>query len=47
LAQTTNPAYLLELSADEVLSKGGRKVIVEGPLLETEAINFYIKIYKD
>lgn len=47
LAQTTNPAYLLELSADEVLSRGGRKVKVMGPLLEEEATDFYKKIYKD
>jgi len=43
---TINPAYLLELSAEEVLSKGGRKVKVEGPLLEEEAIDFYKTIYK-
>jgi len=46
LVQTTNPAYLLELSADEVLSRGGRKVEVDGPLLEEEAARFYTGIYK-
>jgi tRNA(Arg) A34 adenosine deaminase TadA len=44
---TINPAYLLELSAEEVLSKGGRKVKVQGPLLEEEAIDFYKTIYKE
>ena len=46
VAQTTNPAYILELSADEVLSRGGRKVKVEGPLLEEGATEFYSDIYK-
>jgi tRNA(Arg) A34 adenosine deaminase TadA len=45
-AGTTNPSHLLELSAEDVLSKGGRKVKVEGPLLEEEAISFYKNIYK-
>ena len=45
LAQTTDPAHILELSANDVLGKGGRKVKVEGPLQEEEAVNFYNKIY--
>ena len=47
LVKTTNPAHVLDLSANEVLSRGGRKVKVEGPLLEQEATDFYSKIYNN
>jgi len=45
VANTIDPAYKLDISATEVLGKGGRKVKVEKPMLEEETINFYNKIF--
>ena len=41
LAGTSNPAYILDLPAKELLSHGRRKVEIIGPLLEEEASRFY------
>ena len=41
IADTSNPAHILDLSAKELLSHGRRKVEIIGPLLEEEASRFY------
>jgi tRNA(adenine34) deaminase len=41
ISGTVNPAHLMEMSAAELLLRGGRKVTVLGPLLEEEALIFY------
>lgn len=43
VAQTNNPAHIMNMKAGEVLSRGGRYVEIIGPLLEEEAM----LIYKD
>lgn len=45
IAGTSNPAHIFDLSSDEVLQHGGRKVMVEGPALKEEATDFYRRIY--
>ncbi len=47
LARTTNPAYIMDMTATDLLQRGGRKVTVSGPLLEEEAIAFYASLYKE
>ena len=46
IAGTSNPAHNFDLSSNSLLQYGGRKVIVEGPLLEQEAIAFYKKLLR-
>lgn len=46
IAETNNPANILSLSANDLLKYGERKVMVEGPLLEEEAANFYKAIFR-
>ena len=41
LAQTTNPAHLMNMKAEDVLHSGGRQVEIIGPLLEEEAKLLY------
>ena len=41
LSSTTNPDYVFDLAARELLQSGGRHVKVEGPALEAEATAFY------
>ena len=41
ISGTVNPAHVLNMKAEELLSRGGRKVTVLGPLLEEEATAFY------
>ena len=36
-----NPIYHFPVSSKELLAKGGRQVIVEGPLLEEQGMAFY------
>ena len=36
-----NPDWVFEMSAKEVLSKGGRSVMVVGPVLENEAVKLH------
>jgi tRNA(Arg) A34 adenosine deaminase TadA len=43
VAQTSNPAHIFDMKSAEILSHGGRKVNVEGPLLENEARDLYQK----
>jgi len=38
-----DPAYRLDISAREILEKGGRSISLLGPLLEQEAIDCYEK----
>jgi tRNA(Arg) A34 adenosine deaminase TadA len=45
IANTMDPAYKLDIAAKEILERGGRKVKVEQPMLEEEAIRFYNKIF--
>ncbi|HVF82384.1 MAG TPA: nucleoside deaminase [Flavisolibacter sp.] len=42
--QTTNLAYIFNLSCSDLLQKGGRVVMVAGPLLEEEARQFYTSL---
>jgi hypothetical protein len=41
IAGTVNPAHLMHMPAAALLSRGGRKVTVLGPLLEEAAAAFY------
>ena len=41
IAGTSNPGHIFDLSSNELLQYGGRKVIVSGPLMEKEASIFY------
>lgn len=41
ISGTTNPDYVFDLAARELLLSGGRRVDVEGPALEAEATAFY------
>jgi len=41
ISGTSNPAHMLNMKAATLLSHGGRKVRVLGPLLEEEAAVFY------
>lgn len=41
IAGTINPAHLFEISTEELLSFGKRKVKVAGPLLEEESTHLY------
>lgn len=43
IAGTNNPAHILNMKAGELLSRGGRAVTIEGPVMEQEAG----KIYKE
>lgn len=36
-----NPLYHFPVSSRELLAKGGRRVIVEGPLMEQDGVAFY------
>jgi tRNA(Arg) A34 adenosine deaminase TadA len=40
-AATNNPAWVFHMPVKELLSHGGREIIVAGPLLEEEAKQFY------
>ena len=44
ISGTTNPDYVFDVSASELLKSGGRKVEVVGPLLAAEAEAFYRSI---
>jgi tRNA(Arg) A34 adenosine deaminase TadA len=41
IADTTNPAHLFNISAENLLSYGRRKVTISGPILEDEAGRIY------
>jgi len=41
VAGTDNPNYILNLHADELLAKGGRKMEIIGPLIEEEIASKY------
>jgi len=41
IAGTANPAHIFDLSAKKLLSYGGRKIELIGPLLEQEAMELY------
>jgi len=41
IAQTSNPAHIMNLKAEEILRSGGRRVDIIGPLLEEEAKLLY------
>ena len=41
-----NPLYNFSVSSRDLLAKGGREVMVVGPLLEKEGIDFYRRIGK-
>ena len=46
IAGTTNPAHIFDLSSNELLQYGGRKVIVSGPLMEKDASLFYRELLR-
>ena len=41
VAATVNPAWIFHMPPKELLSYGGRKIMVAGPLLEKEAKQYY------
>ena len=41
VAKDENPDYSFPLGSRELLAKGGRQVVVEGPILEEEGLRFY------
>ena len=41
VAQTSNPAHLMNMKAEEILHSGGRQVEIIGPLMEEEAKLLY------
>jgi len=41
IAQTSNPAHIMSMKAEEILRSGGRQVEIFGPLLEEEAKLLY------
>jgi len=41
VAQTSNPAHIMNMKAEEILNSGGRRVEITGPLLEEEAKLLY------
>jgi len=46
VANTTNPDHLFDLSSKQLLKHGGRKVEVNGPLMEEEAKTIYTQWLK-
>lgn len=40
-SEDNDPAYNFPVSSEEILAKGGRRVVVTGPLLEDEGTSFY------
>ena len=47
ISGTTNPHYVFDLPARELLQSGGRRVEVTGPALEEEAAAFYRSLVKE
>ena len=41
VTQDENPDYSFPVGSRELLAKGGRQVVVEGPILEEEGLRFY------
>jgi tRNA(Arg) A34 adenosine deaminase TadA len=42
-----NPLYHFPVSSKDLLASGGRKVLVEGPVLEEEGLRFYSRLSQD
>lgn len=47
VAKTNNPSHVFDIKASELLSHGGRKVTVTGPVMEKQAALFYKALLKE